>query len=309
MGRNISESINARLRNHAKATGDDMMAVQMRYVLERLLYRLTGTRWGDGIALKGALIFVAHEGDTHRPTSDIDINGYDPADGIETLEAMVRDAIALDVEDGVVFDAGSIMVRKERDGQVIRGGKVELWASLHTSKVRVRVDAGFGNAVTPEAKLAEYPSLLADMPRPVIRIYPFETMIAEKVHAAWRHGAETSRIRDYYDLYTLSDTKRFEGRVLADAITATFGCHDESPPEPGLDAYSDRFVDMHARAWDTYRNGKGLKYSPPDLLATVSRIRDFIEPAIALANGGTDPGTWEAGQGWSEMPTPGVRCP
>src|ERR1700712_225970 len=119
MSRNTGASVNARLRKLALSSGDDMISVQTRYTLERLLYRLTQTQWGEQIALKGALIFVAHDGDIHRPTADIDLNGYDENGNIHTLEKMIREAINLKIDDGVEFQSSSIKVRKEREGHTV----------------------------------------------------------------------------------------------------------------------------------------------------------------------------------------------
>src|SRR3546814_20689945 len=90
---------------------------------------------------------------------------------------MICDVAAVDVEDdGVTFDVEGIRASKVREG-FIPGGKLVFDARLHTSVVRVRVDVGFGNAVTPEARLIEYPSLLG-MPRPRVLAYPLEPFVA-----------------------------------------------------------------------------------------------------------------------------------
>ena len=300
MATNIGESVNGRLRNLARQRGEDMMALQTRYCLERFLWRLTQTSWGDRIALKGALIFVAHFGDVHRPTSDIDINGYGTGTAAD-LSDMVREAACVPCDDGVEFLADTIDITKERDWSVIGGGKVALDARIHTSLIRIRVDAGFGNVVTPEALEANYPSILSGMPSPRVRIYPLETMIAEKVDAMARHGAETTRLRDYYDLWSLSERRSFEGSMLAQALTGTFAQVGRKVPCE-LDALSDDFIELSSRQWDRFRRGKGLKFRAPDLEETVQRLRTFLGPALqAAAGSGSSPGRWVPGEGWSGL--------
>jgi hypothetical protein len=233
----------------------------------------------------------------------MDINGYDLDGGVTTLEAIIRSAIGIDVADGVVFDASTIHVRKERDGQSVPGGKVELKARIHTSEVTVRVDAGFGNSVVPNATLAEYPSILPDMPRPTVLVYPFETTIAEKLHAMARHGAATTRIRDYYDLWLLSERHEFDGALLAEAVSSTFKRHATRVPGADMDALSDSFASLNRREWDKFRKGKGLRFQAPEMAAVVDRIREFVGPALDMATGGPDPGHW-CGQGGWHCPTP-----
>lgn len=304
MAKNIGESVNARLRALARETGQDMMSLQTRYVLERLLHRLTLTRWGNSIALKGAMIFVVEYGDSHRPTSDMDINGYDLDGGVTTLGEMIRAAAAIEADDGVVFDVGSMKIRKELAGQAVPGGKVEMRARIHTSQIQVRVDAGFGNSVIPDARLAEYPSILADMPKPMVRIYPFETTVAEKLHAMSRHGAETSRIRDYYDLWLLAARRDFDGDVLSDAIAQTFARHGAAVPAPALDGLSQDFVSRASREWDNYRGDGRLRFAAPDLQEVVAVISGFVGPALEAAAGGPAAGSWQPGSGWSSAPSP-----
>lgn len=305
MARNLGASVNARLKNIAKAAGEDMGTVQVRYAMERLLWRLTRTSWGDRIALKGALIFVAHFGDVARPTSDIDVNGEGQGSAADLMD-MVREAIAVECDDGVEFLAESLEVRADRDWSVIGGGKVALDARIDTSVVRIRVDAGFGNVVTPEAAETDYPTMLPDMPSTRVKVYPFEAMVAEKVDALARQGAETTRLRDYYDLWALSERRPFDGELLARAMRLTFEQTGRAIPER-FDALSDDFVELSGRQWDRFRKGRGLRFSPPGLAETVERIAAFVGPAAEAAAGRGapgGPGRWEPGRGWGPVPAP-----
>jgi hypothetical protein len=56
---------------------------------------------------------------------------------------------------------------------------------------------------TPEPAEIEYPTLL-NFPSPVLRAYPRETVVAEKLEALTALGLLNSRIKDYYDLALLS---------------------------------------------------------------------------------------------------------
>jgi hypothetical protein len=56
--------------------------------------------------------------------------------------------------------------------------RVELVARVTTANVRLQVDVGFGDVITPEASVVEFPPLL-DFPAPRVRAYPRETVVAE----------------------------------------------------------------------------------------------------------------------------------
>lgn len=75
--KNVERSVRDRLFNVAKAQGRDFQSVLKLYFLERFLYRLSVSRFREGLLLKGALLFVARADPRSRPfarpTKDIDL--------------------------------------------------------------------------------------------------------------------------------------------------------------------------------------------------------------------------------------------
>ena len=103
--------------------------------------------------------------------------------GTGDLAATFAEICAVVVEpDGLVFDTASIRVAAIRPEDAYGGQRVTLVAHLGSARLRVQVDVGIGDAVTPDPEWLDYPSLL-DLPRPRLRVYRRETAIAEKVHA------------------------------------------------------------------------------------------------------------------------------
>lgn len=304
MARNMGASVNQRLRVMARESGVDFSTVQVRYALERLLWRLTQTQWADRLTLKGSLIFVPAFGDVHRPTSDMDVDGAGTG-GLPDLLQMIQDAASVPCDDGIEFLSATLLTNKERDYGAVQGGKVSLDARIDSSVVRVRVDAGFGNVVSPAPKLTTYPVMLAGMPQPRVRVYPFECMIAEKLHAAARHGAETTRMRDYYDLWAVSGRCDFDGAILVHALRQTFEQMGDAIPQV-FDAFSDDFVQQAEGQWNRFRRGKGLRFQAPPLAEVVQELHRFLDPIIAAARpgGGDMPGHWSAAAGWQDAPGP-----
>ena len=105
-------------------------------------------------------------------------------------------------DDGMTFDASSIEAREIREAQEYGGICVKLVAFLGNARIPMQIDVGFGDAVTPAAQIQPFPTLL-DMDAPQLRMYPPETVIAEKVEAAVRLGMTNSRMKDYFDLLVL----------------------------------------------------------------------------------------------------------
>ena len=115
----------------------------------------------------------------------------------------------------------SIRLAAIRPEDVYGGRRVTLIAQLGSARLRVQIDVGLGDAVSPPPEWLDYPSLL-DLPRPRLRAYRRETVIAEKVHAMVVLGTKNSRLRDFFDVYMLAKSHPFNGELLVGAMQATF---------------------------------------------------------------------------------------
>jgi len=304
--KNVGASVYAKLKNHARETGVDMAGLLRRYVQERLLYRLSISPEAGQFCLKGGVLLAAYnDGDLLRPTEDIDFNGFDGEGGVSSLEKALRAVLAIEVEDdGVVFKPDTMRILKDREG-IVPGGKVMLMASVGSANVDLRVDVGFGNAITPDVRLLEVPTLLGgSVPRPTIQAYPLETVIAEKLHAMAQFGEMNTRVKDHFDIMMLSRLHSFEGAVLADAIAKTFA-HQQRPIPETFAGLGERYAASNGQAWARFisRSAPSTKVTLPDAIA---EVRAFIDPVAAAARDGIEPpALWEPGIGWSSpVPKP-----
>lgn len=94
------------------------------------------------------------------------------------------------------------------------------------AKIKIQIDIGYGDAVTPGPIDAHYPVLLSDLPAPKIRTYPIYTVIAEKLHAIALLGMANSRLKDYLDLYVLLNNEQIDNQILASVGCATYSPTD-----------------------------------------------------------------------------------
>lgn len=158
----------------------------------------------------------------HRPTSDIDLLGFvDPDEA--ALRLVIRSVCTQEVEeDGVSFDPESVRVESIREESVYGGLRCLVEATLGSARLRVQLDIGFGDAVTPEPQLVELPRLLEDEVRRELRAYTAETVVAEKFEAIVRLGLANSRMKDYLDIDLLLQTGQVDHRRLAEALRRTF---------------------------------------------------------------------------------------
>ena len=201
--KNIAASVRARLLNRAKADGMDFNLVLTKYALERLLYRLGVSRWGDAYLLKGALLFDLWLEQPHRPTRDIDLLGFGPT-GSSDAVATFREVCALPCEDGMVFDPTTVRASEIRKEAGYAGVRVILLGVLDRARCSVQIDIGYGDVVTPAAERVPYPVLLSGVQAPQMRAYPAYTVVAEKYQIMVKLGIANTRLKDYFDLWVLA---------------------------------------------------------------------------------------------------------
>ena len=282
MSANRAASVRARLLNVARQEGSDFGQLLVRFALERFLYRLAQSPHAERFLLKGALLFTLWYDMPHRSTRDADLLGFGASDHDSIREAF-RDIVAMDVDDGIVFDPASIRVEDIRKEAGYPGVRVLIDAELAKARVRTQVDIGFGDAVTPAPVEADYPILLEDLPAPRLRVYPVYTVIAEKLHAIVLMGMTNSRVKDYFDLRVLLERETLDQNLLADAIAATFARRGTPVPSEAPTGLTEEFArDESRRAlWLAFVKKNGLDAMSLD--AIVDLLRDAFVPALAAA--------------------------
>lgn len=280
----LARSVHARLVSHAQSIGLDVNLVLTRYAMERFLYRLSRSSYAERFVLKGALLMLVWFGEVIRPTRDADLLGYgDLSD--EALIDIIREVCSVTVEpDAMTYLQDSIQISAIRPDDAYGGRRVKLQAQLGSAVLRVQVDVGIGDAVMPPPEWLDYPSLL-DLPRPHLRAYRPETVIAEKVHAMVMLGSKNSRMRDFFDVYTMATLQSFEGELLAQAMRATFDRRGTTiPPELPL-ALTQEFSGMREKQiqWQAFLKKNGLRSAPEDLGQITNRLANFLGPIIRAA--------------------------
>jgi hypothetical protein len=299
--RNVAASVHQRLRNlAAKAQGDAGYLLQ-RYAAERFLYRLGISSEVDRFTLKGASLFLVWARREFRATNDLDFLGHGSADPAALRHAIEVICSTPYPDDGVRFDRATIRLEQILAEQEYGGVRIKLEASLGVARVDLRLDIGFGDAVTPDRLEAEYPALL-DLPAPRLWTYPRETSIAEKFEAMVRLSARNTRVKDFWDIAVLADHFDFDGETLRTAIAETFtrrrtAIEAEMPEalRPEFYANAERL-----RLWGALQSrvGAGIR-APARFEEAGERVRAFLGPmreSLVLREAFTL--MWSAGGPW-----------
>lgn len=295
--KNLAVSIRARLLTISKRDHIDYHTVLVRYMIERFLWRLSISEHRAVFYLKGAALFSVSN-IPQRPTKDLDLLGHGRSEVEEVLET-IKHVCALPGEDGIVFHLETATGRRIREEEEYEGVRVEIDTQLDTVRVGLQIDVGFGDAVTPGPREVTYPTLLP-MPAPVVLAYPLETVVAEKFEAMVKLKLLNSRLKDFYDLYTIACTTSFEEKQLRSAIHATFARRGTAVPVEAPVALTDAFSGSSdkIKQWTAFL--KRSKLQAPDLAEVVAVNRSMVWPVVEEMNaGGERNRVWApAGRAW-----------
>jgi len=249
--------------------------------------------------LKGAMLFRVWTGELHRPTKDVDFLGHgDPSPAV--VADAVRTIVSVETDDGLRFALETISAEEIREEQEYEGVRVTVTAYLAHVPITVRIDVGFGDAVTPEAAQRPFPTLLGH-DAPSILAYPPETSIAEKVQAMCKLGIINSRMKDYHDIILISRRFEFSGETLARALHATFHRRNTRLPAGTPTGLSEEFGrdDEKRRQWNAYLTRMSIDDMPTSLPEVIMKTQTFVLPAVNAAAGtGLTPGHWNPASGW-----------
>jgi predicted nucleotidyltransferase component of viral defense system len=297
---NMAASVRQRLLDLTRARGEEFEYLLTRYGLERFLYRLGCSPYRERFILKGAMLLLLWGMDDHRPTRDADLLGFGDDDA-EELVATFREVCQVAVDDdGLLFDPASVQATAIREEMEYGGIRIKLAASLGKARISVQLDVGFGDAVTPAAEEATYPAII-DLPPPRLRVYPKETVIAEKFHAMVHLGMANSRMKDFYDIWTISRTLPFAGETLSLAIQRTFQRRQTAVPAVLPLALTAEFFGNPAKEmqWHGFVRRNGLAGRDMSLAAVTVSIAAFImPPCLALAAVSPFLEEWTTGGPW-----------
>lgn len=221
--KNYGKSIRSKLLNISKKENVFHQTILTRYFQERLLYRMSQTRYRSNFYLKGGALMYAYEKFVARPTLDIDFLGSNISNEGESIIAAFREICSVSYEeDGITFDNDNITAQEITEFKDYHGVRLSIPVRMDSISQVLTMDIGFGDVVTPKPVDLNYPILLNHLPEVNILAYSFETVIAEKFHAIIDLADQSSRMKDYYDLYHLLSKKEHNSNILQEAIKRTF---------------------------------------------------------------------------------------
>jgi predicted nucleotidyltransferase component of viral defense system len=299
---NLPSSIHARLLAYAHRERTDFNLVLKRYGMERLLYRISKSRFSDRFVLKGAVLFIAWMDSLYRPTMDLDLLAFGPSDTV-SLNSVFREICGIACnEDGLIFVSESVKAEQIRESNDYGGIRLYIGARLQKAEITLQVDCGFGDRITPGAHKEQFPTIL-DLPRPYVLMYPKETVVAEKFEAIVRLGEANSRMKDFYDLWVLASDFSFNGDLVSMAIENTFRQRKTTLPRrvpPGL---HKSFIEhpLKQTQWRAFIRKNEFSKIETDFGKNIRLVRSFVMPPLeSLTTSKRFEQLWVPGGPWQE---------
>lgn len=305
MTKNLAASRYTKIKNKAKSSGRNSMALLEQDAYTAFLRRLAISSYRDFFALKGGMMMLVLTGDVARPTKDIDLDGSKSMNSSELKKALLE-IVNSDLSgiDGWLFDSDSINIMKDRTDRMISGAKIRMNASLFKARVKVHIDVGFENTITPALTDVKMPGVLKDDIKPQIKMYPVETSISEKFRAMVFYGKDNTRLKDYFDIVRYSEITNVNSETLSRAIERSFKRMNMTVPTvEQLESFSDETVKELQPSWNGFLNKNSLEAG--NFKNTVDKLKDFIVPVVHCIHTEESPGLWDADKkSWSNTLSP-----
>ncbi|OED42838.1 hypothetical protein AB833_05045 [Chromatiales bacterium (ex Bugula neritina AB1)] len=291
-----SASVHQRLLNKARSNGRPFDELFQYFVIERFLYRLSTSKHRDQFVLKGALLFRVWTAEDSRATRDIDFLAYGD-NSIDSIIEIVKEIIAVNGDDGIVFDLDSIDAQQITEGADYEGKRVVFRAYLGKAVSRMQLDIAFGDVVNPLPETGMYPTVL-DHAAPELWLYPPESVFAEKLEAMIDLGSLNSRMKDFFDLWRMAQQFEFDGAELLNAVSNTLSNRKtEALPYAVLKSELTGSSDKQ-KQWAGFLEKSQLS-APHSFADLLEQLEQIISPILdSVLTGGDLVERWKPGGPW-----------
>ena len=246
--------LNALIRNKAAGDGDKAQILLRIYMMERLLERISVSRYRDNFILKGGMLVSSLVGVDMRTTMDIDTTVRALPLTQEKAKAFLEEIMAIDLEDNVSFRITKI--EDIMEGHEYEGFRFHIEGVLEKLRQTIKIDISTGDAITPAAVEYELPLILENR-KIGLWAYNMETLLAEKLETVMTRAEANTRMRDFYDIYILTRQKAFEFNPthLKEAFAATCRKRGSEAVMPFFDEVLESIEASPEMqdAWENYR--------------------------------------------------------
>ncbi|WP_316637197.1 nucleotidyl transferase AbiEii/AbiGii toxin family protein [uncultured Ruminococcus sp.] len=220
MATDRATSVLARLRNKARENGISYQQCLQLFMQEEFLRKLSASPYKDNLILKGGLFIYTLTNFESRATVDVDFMLHGLSNDMARMDEIIAEILAIPTgNDFITFKA--LPTEPIAANRKYHGVSTQITGYIKNVRVPFSVDIGVGDVIVPSAKERRIKTQLDDFDAPEIMTYSLESTIAEKLDAILQRFELTGRMKDFYDIYYLSQTFDFDGLKLQTAIAET----------------------------------------------------------------------------------------
>lgn len=215
-----AKQLKDKVKNMSGGNSEVAQALIRTYFMERFLERVSVSEYRNNFILKGGMLVASIVGVDMRATMDIDTTVKALPLNEKDARAIIERIGELQLEDGVKFKITSVKeIMEEFDYPGIR---MMIEANLERMRQPFKIDISTDDAITLGAVEYKYKLMFEDRSISVLS-YNLETLLAEKMQTILARGLANTRMRDFYDVYEIMNSKadQISFDVLKKAFAAT----------------------------------------------------------------------------------------
>lgn len=266
----IEQKVKVKLKKISKDEGIIFNNLLETLFLERLLARISKSKYRDNLIFKGGMC-LSQIINLKRGTKDIDFLLKEMNAGEKNLEEVFNDICNIEHNDGFKFSDPEIQ-QLSLEHKKYPGYRISLVGALGKINNKVTVDVGVGDVVLPVIVnvklLGGEEALFVDSIS--LKSYPPEYIFSEKLEAILWLRESNGRMKDYYDCHMMITQNVLDRNNLKTAILDTFKTR-----ETKLEFIPESFADDLESRWRRFITKE--KLDDINLDEIVRKINSLLE--------------------------------
>ncbi|WP_314731563.1 nucleotidyl transferase AbiEii/AbiGii toxin family protein [Oribacterium parvum] len=273
-------AVKAKIKNKAGGSSDKSQIMLRIYLMERLLERVSLSKYRDNFVLKGGLLVSSLVGVDMRSTMDVDTTVKSLPMNKKSVQKILEEIMAIEVEDGVSFRISK--VQDIMEGHEYEGLRFMIECSMDRLKQTIKIDISTGDEITPGAIEYKLPLIIED--RTIeLWAYNLETLLAEKLETIMVRAEANTRMRDFYDIHVLleQDAVTIDRDTMKAAFYATCNKRGSIELIGTIDDVINKITDDETmrQLWNNYRKTNyyvgSLEWE--EVIGSARKLRIMIE--------------------------------
>ena len=273
-------AVKAKIKNKAGGSSDKSQIMLRIYLMERLLERVSLSRYRDNFVLKGGLLVSSLVGVDMRSTMYIDTTVKSLPLNKSAIQKILEEIMAIGLEDGVLFRITK--VQDIMEGHEYEGVRFMIDCTMDKLKQTIKMDISTGDEITPKAITHELPLIIED--RTIeLWAYNLETLLAEKLETIMVRAEANTRMRDFYDIHVLleQDAVTIDRDTMKAAFYATCNKRGSIELIGTIDDVINKIADDETmrQLWNNYRKTNyyvgALEWE--EVIGSARKLRIMIE--------------------------------